>query len=467
MLWVAVEKFSVQAGQLVIGIVLARLLVPEDYGLIGMLSIFLAISQSFVDSGMGSGLIQKKDRTDVDFSTVFVFNFLVSAAFYMGLFFAAPLIANFYNEPRLVLLTKVITLTIIINSLAIVQRTRLIIDINFKTIAKVNAVSVFAGGMFGISFAYMGFGVWALVIQTLTRTSISVVLFWFFSKWRPSLLFSKESFRRLFGFGSKLLIAGIYAQSYKEIYNVAIGKAYSVSDLGFYTRAKGFAEMAAGTITSIMKEVTYPILSSLQDDRIRLISVYSRIIRMTAFIVFPTMAMLALLADPLIRLLLTDKWLPVVPLLQWMCFARIFYPIGVINMNILNAVGRSDLFLKVDLSKLPLLVLALVITIPLGVKAMVIGHVVTSFLAFFINAYLPGRLFGYGGFSQIRDMMPIIFSTILTACTVLVVLHFIEMLMLKLLIGSVTGMVSYLTISYFLKISELNELMSLLLKIRK
>jgi O-antigen/teichoic acid export membrane protein len=430
-----------------------------------MLSIFIAISQSLIDSGMGSGLVQKKNRTDIDFSTVFVFNFFVSITIYFILFLCAPLIADFYDMPQLVILTRVLTLNIIINSFAIVQRTRLTINIDFKTIAKVNVVSVFLGGGTGIAFAYAGFGVWALVIMNLFRTIITVTMLWFLSRWAPTLLFSGKSFRDLFGFGSKLLLAGLYAQIFNNIYNIVIGKAYSASDLGFYTKTKQFAEISAGTVTSIMQQVTYPILASLKDDRSRMVSVFSRLIRMSAFFVFPIMTLLSSLAEPFVRLILTEKWLPMVPLLQWMCFARIFFPLSVINMNILNAIGRSDLFLKLDLSKAPLIILALVITIPLGVKAMVIGHVVTSFLAFFMNAYLPGRLFGYGPLTQFRDVSKIILATIGMALAVFVCSKGIESDVLKLFYGIVTGIASYLLLAFVLRIPELGEVKQTVIKI--
>lgn len=458
MVWSAIDKFAAKAGQFVIGIVLARLLMPEDFGLIGMLSIFIAISQSFIDSGMGSGLIQKKNRTNADFSTVFLFNLTVSVFFYLVLFFTAPFIAGFYEMPQLVLLTRVLSINIIISSLAIVQRSKLTINIDFKTIAKVNVASIFAGGTVAMVLAYIGWGVWALVVQRLVSSLVSTGMFWLLSKWQFTILFSRQSFKELFGYGSKLLLAGLYAQTMHEIYNITIGKAYSASELGYYTRARSFAEMTSGTVTSILHQVTFPVLASLQDDKERMISVYSRLIRMTAFFIFPSMTMLSLLAEPLVRLLLTDKWIPVIVLLQWMSFARIFYPISVINMNILNAVGRSDLFLKVDLSKLPISILALIITIPLGVKAMVIGHVVTSFISFFINAYLPGKLFGYGIRSQIRDMIPVVLISAVTALIVFIVNSFVEMLILKLLIGISTGLIIYIGTSYIFKINELKEI---------
>lgn len=457
MLWNAIEKFSVQAGQLIIGIVLARILMPEDFGLIGMLSIFIAISQTFIDSGMGSGLIQKKEKKDIDFSTVFVFNFAVSATFYLLLFFSAPLIASFYNMPQLVILTRVLAIIIIINSLAIVQRTRLTININFKTIAQVNVVSVFTSGAFGIFFAYLGYGVWSLVIQQLVNALVAVIMFWFLSKWKLSLEFSKQAFKDLFGYGSKLLLSGLYAQTMANIYNIAIGKAFSAAELGFYTRAKSFAELTAGTVTSVLHQVSFPILASLQDDKKKMVHIFSRMIRMSSFFIFPVMTILALLTDPIVRLLLTEKWLPVVPLLQWMCFARIFYPISVINMNILNAIGRSDLFLKVDLSKFPISVVALIVTIPLGVKAMVIGHVITSFISYIINSYLPGKLFGYGALAQLKEMIPVFIATGISALIVFLVNLNINSPILKITLGLNIGLVVFSVSSYLMKINELRE----------
>jgi len=463
--WSAVEKFSVQVGQAVIFIVLARLLMPEDFGLIGMLAIFIAVSQTVIDSGMGRGLIQKQDRTAVDYSTVFVFNFLVSLGLYCMLFVAAPLIADFYGQPQIVSLTRILTINLIVNSLAIIQRSKLIIDLNFKSLARVNFVSVIIGGMVGVSCAYFGLGVWSLVAQNLVRSSVSVVMFWAATSWQPSITFSKKSFDQLFGFGSKLLLAGLYAQTLNNVYNIVIGRAYSVTDLGFYERAKHFAELSAGSVAEILHQATFPIFSSLQHDRERMISAYRQLIRMTAFVIFPTMTLLSMLAEPLVLLLLTEKWITVVVLIQYMCFARIFYPISSLNMNILNATGRSDLFLKVDLSKFPLIVLALLITIPMGVKAIVAGHMVTSFVAFFINAFLPGRLYNYGAVEQLRDMVPFVISTIFMAGVVFCITSMLDSSIMKLLVGGGSGLVAYLLSSWLLNIKELDEVKSIIAKV--
>ena len=457
-IWSAVDKFAVQIGQFAVSIVLARILLPEDFGLLGMLAIFIALSQTFIESGMGLGLIQRQDRTDVDFSTVFVFNLAISSLFYLLLFFSAPFIASYFNQPQLIDLARVLGLSLFISSLAIVQRTKLTIAINFKAIAKTNVIGVIIGGIAGIAAAMYGFGVWSLVIQTLLGSFASTVSLWFFSHWTPSIAFSRNSFRNLFGFGSKLLLSGLYAQLLTNVYNICIGKYYPISSLGYYTRAKGFADISAGTITSILQQATFPILAAVQNDKEKLVSVYSRMIRMSSFFIIPMMTLIALLAKPIVILLLTEKWVAVIPLLQWMVFARIFLPMSAINMSLLNAIGRSDLFLKLDLSKFPLTVIAMIITIPMGVKAMIIGHVVTSGVAFFFNAYLPGKFYGYGALAQLKDMLPIFLSTFLMAIFVYFIILLIDDLLLQLLFGTFSGFFGYIISCYFFKVNELKVL---------
>lgn len=466
-IWSAVDKFAVQFGQFIVSILLARLLLPDDFGLIGMLTIFIALSQTFIESGLGLGLIQRQENNDIDFSTVFVFNFGVSIFFYLLLFLAAPFISTFFIQPQLTNLIRVLGINLLIIAVAIVQRTKLTIAIDFKSIAKSNVIGMLVGGVFGVIAAISGYGVWALVIQTLFGSLATSVCFWLFSNWSPSITFSKTSFKSLFGYGSKLLIAGLYAQILNNVYNICLGKFYPTASLGYYTRAKSFADLSAGTVVSVIQQVTFPILSSAQDDREKLVSIYSRLIRMSAFFIIPLMTLIALLAKPIVIILLTEKWVSLIPLLQWMVFARIFFPMSALNMNLLNAIGRSDLFLKVDLSKLPLTILAMVITIPLGVKAMIIGHVVTSALAFLINAYLPGKLYGYGPIQQLKDMLPFFAAAIGMAITVFIMTNFIiDNLVLQLFLGTLLGLGSYLFICWLLKLRELEEVWELVLKLK-
>lgn len=461
-LWSAIDKFAYHGVSFIISIFLARLLMPSDYGLIGMLSIFIAFSNVFIVSGLGLGLIQKTDRNDVDFSTVFLFNLAVSILLYFILYTSAPIIARFYEIPQLVILTRVLSLNIIIGSFAIVQHTRLIINIDFKSLAKVNLTTILIGGTVSTYFAFKGYGVWTLVIKQLVESGVSIIMFWSLSKWRPTFVFSKKSFKKLFGFSSKILFSNLYGTALIEVNNIVIGKVYSSSDLGYYNRAKGLAELTAGTVSSILNQVTYPILASLQNDKEKLIKVYRQLIMMSAFIILPSITLLSLLVDPFIRFFLTDKWIPAIVLAQWYAFARIFYPIGVINLNILNAVGRSDLFLKVDLSKLPFVLIALIITIPIGVKAIIIGQVIVSFISFFINAYLPGRMFNYGGFDQLKDMLPLMLATLIMAVFVYFSMYFINSLILKMIVGLITGGTVYWIVVNLLKVKEVKEVKSLI-----
>lgn len=465
MAWSAFGTFAVQGISFVIGIILARLLMPSDYGLIGMLAVFFAISQLFVESGFSNALIQKIDRTEADYSTIFYFNLLVSLVFYLILFITAPLIAQFYSTPELTLLTRVLSLNILISSLAIVQQARLSIKLDFKTPALIALFSIFISGSLGVFMAYRGFGVWSLVIQGITASVVRTSLLFYFNKWKPQLIFSIASLKQLFGFSSKLLAAGLVATLVNNLYSILIGKIFSSRDLGFYTRAKQFPELLSNTISSILQGVTYPILASLQNDSERMVSVYGRLMRITVFFVMPLLTLFALLAEPFIRLFLTEKWMPVVPLIQWLCFARMITPVSSLNMNILNAIGRSDLFFKVDISKLPITIVALLVTIPLGLKAVVIGHFVTSFISFFINAYYPGKMFNFGALRQIKEMKTVFFATLMMSICVLSFTHFISGDIPQLFFGTALGIAVYLFSAYLMKIEELNEVKKMALQL--
>lgn len=461
-IWNIVDKFFSQIVQFIIGIILARLLMPSDYGIIGMLTLFIAISSSFIDSGMNAGLIQKKEKTDLDFSTVFVFNLVVSVIFYFVLFFLAPYIASFFKTPQLTGIARILTLNIIINALAIVQRSRLSIDINFKAFAKINSLSIFLGGITGIASALYGLGVWALVIQNLVGATFSTLLLWYFSKWKPSIAFSKQSFKELFGFGSRLLIAAIYAQTFNHLYNILIGKYFSSSELGHYTRAKGYADLASETFSSIINQVSFPVLSSFQAEKERMTNIFNKLIRMSAFIIIPAMIILFLIAKPFIIILLGNKWIQAIPLLQYLCLARIFYPLSVLNLNMLNSYGKTNIALKTDLSKFPFIALTLFITIPLGVKAVVIGHIITSIIGYVINTYPNGKIFNYGLFKQIYDLRKIILASIVMFLIVFLLNFLYDKLIIVLFVNSIVGITVYLIMCKLLKIEEISEIKLLL-----
>lgn len=448
----------------IIGIILARLLSPSDYGLVGMLAIFIAISNVFIEGGFAKALIQRSNCSDLDYSTAFVSNVVMSVIIYLILFIFAPLIAAFYNEPILIDLTRVLSLNFILGSFNIVQRAKLMAAVDFKSLATINVISTIAGGVIGVSMAYFRFGVWSLVGQSIGSTLTSVALFPFFSKWSPSLRFSRESFKQLFGFGSKLMITGVYAVVFNNISTLCIGKYYRSQQLGYFTRANQFSDMLAVTMNDVLGTVTFPVLSSLQDERDRLVAVYRKTLFFTAFVTFPVMILCALLARPIILILLTEKWLPCVVLAQWLFLARMFTPLSALNMNILNAVGRSDLFLKIDLLKAPLTIVYLLITVPLGVKAIVIGDFICAFICFFINAYLPGKMFGYGAFRQLKDWRYIILSLVFMAVPVMLLVHYVENLWIQLIGGGLLGATIFIGCCFLFKVIDDDMLVMLKLK---
>lgn len=455
--WSAIDKIAVQGITFVFGIMLARILLPSDYGLIGMLSVFIAVSQLFVNSGFTNALIQKKDRTETDFATIFYFNLATAVFFYLVLFFSAPFIASFYNIPELSLITRVVSLSIIINSLSLVPQTRLVINMNFKVLAIRSLFSVLISGSIGLYLAYTGYGVWALVVQNLSSVVVRTLLLLVFEKWVPLWVFSKESFKKLFSYSVKLLTAGLVGTIYNNLYSIILGKIFSAKEVGFYTKGKQYPELISNTLASVLQGVTFPVLSSLQDNRDKLVSVYGRVLGMTTFVVFPVLTLFALLAEPFVRFFLTEKWMPVVPLIQWMCFAKVITPISSVNMNILNAIGRSDLFLKVDMSKLPLTIGVLIATVPFGLMAVVIGHFCVSFICFFINTYYPGKLFGFGAIRQIKEMRFVLLSTSLMAIFVFAVTYLNIGDLLKLVLGIPLGLTVYLTSSWLFKTPEFKE----------
>ncbi|MDE5882802.1 MAG: lipopolysaccharide biosynthesis protein [Muribaculaceae bacterium] len=456
--WSSIDKVCVKAVAFIVSIVIARILSPADYGIIGMILVFITIANIFINSGISQALVQRKNRTATDMATAFYFNVSVALICYIILFFTAPYIAEFYEVIILTPVLRILGLNIIVSSFATVQRANLLVLLDFRSLAIVNIVGVLVSSVIGIWMAYAGYGVWALVGQQMSSIVASTVMFWISGKWHPTARFSMHSFKILWSFGSKLLATGLVATTLREVYTVAIGKVYRSSELGFYTRAVQTSDMVAMTTNDVINAVTFPILSSLQDDRSKLIEVYRRMLGMTAFCIFPIMIGLAVVASPFISLLLTDKWLPTVPLLQWLCVARMFTPISSLNMNILNAIGRSDLFMKVDFAKIPLIVLAMVITIPMGVEAIVIGNVVTTIISYFINAYLPGKIFNFGVKAQFKIFWKITLATIGMALCVWGSMLMCTSELLKLLIGILTGLTAYLIFTTILRVSELAEI---------
>lgn len=404
--WSFLEKYSTQGVSTLVTIVMARILTPSEYGLIGMLAIFMALSQVFIDGGFASALIQRKDRTEKDFSTVFWTNMGVSVTLYTLLFIFAPAIASYYNQDLLVPITRVYCLNLIFSALTAVNRVKLTIALNFKTQLKISLFPVCISGIAGIYCAYHGFGVWAIVIQSNITAILSAVLSFALVRWMPSFIFSKESFRNLFRFGSKLLASQIIHSVYVNLYNVIIGKKYSSADLGLYTRAGQFGQLIGTNLTAVMTRVSFPVLSRIQDDDKQLMGAYRKFIAMVAFIVFPLSLGLCGIARPLIVALLTDKWIGSVIYLQILSFIYPLDGITLVNLNLLYVKGKSNLVLRLEIIKKSIAVAILFVTFRYGITAICIGQVIYGVIALMFNTSNTKKLLNYGFLHQIRDVLP-------------------------------------------------------------
>lgn len=404
--WSAIDNVAGYAVTFVVGIILARLLSPEDYGLLGLIGIFTAICGCFINAGFGSALIRKKDATDDDYNTVFIFNLVMSIVLYGVMFLCAPLIADFFERQELIALTRVSSLGMIIGSLAMVQRTRLTKRIDFKTQTKITITAAIIRSVVGITTAFIGWGVWALVAQELTATSISTLLLWYFNRWVPKMRFSTASFKELFGFGSKLFASRIIDTIWKELYQVVIGKFYAPATLGQYTRATMFSGLLSSNLTSVIQRVSYPVLSEIQDDNARLKDGYQRIIRTTMLITFCSMLLLAAIAKPMIIVLIGEKWIQAASFLQIVCFGSMLYPLHAINLNMLNVQGRSDLFLKLEVIKKIVAIGPLLLGVFISIYWMLIGSVFTGIICYYLNAYYSGPFLNYSIREQIKDILP-------------------------------------------------------------
>lgn len=404
--WSFVDNIANSGITFLVGLVLARILSPAEYGVMAMVTIFIAISNSIVDSGFSNALIRKIKIERVDYNTVFYFNLVVSLFLYLILFLCAPTISTFFKEPILVDVMRVIGWILVINALAIIPRTILVRNVDFKTQTKVSLISSILSGAIGIGMALIGFGVWSLVGQQLSRQFLNTIFLWFFCRWRPVWEFSVQSFKELFGFGSKLLVSGLIDTAYKNIYYLVIGRCYNSADLGQYTRAEQFNTIFSSNLTAVVQRVSYPVLSSIQNEEYRLREAYRRIIKVTMLVTFACMLGLAAVAKPLLVMLIGEKWLPAVSFLQIICFSGMLYPLHAINLNILQVKGRSDLFLKLEIIKKIIATIPIVIGIFWGIELMLWGSVCTSFIAFFLNSYYSAPLIGYPTLRQIKDVTP-------------------------------------------------------------
>jgi len=404
--WTALDSASGYLVTFVVGIILARILSPDDYGLIGLTGVLTAVCGCFVNAGFDKALIRKKEATDDDYSTVFVANICVSTILYVFIFACAPFIADFFDRQELTSLTRVTSIGMILSALSIVPRVRLTKRLDFKSQTKITiAVSVIRG-VIGISTALLGLGVWALVIQSLVGTGLTSAFLLWIDKWLPSFRFSLRSFKELFGFGSKILASSLLDTMWAQCYQVVIGKCYAPATLGQYARASSFSDIFSSNLTSIVQRVSYPVLSEIQDDRQRLREGYRRIIKTTMLFSFCSMLMLAAIARPMILVLIGEKWLQAADFLQIICLSAMLYPLHAINLNMLQVQGRSDLFLKLEIVKKIIAIVPILIGVFFSIYWMLIGGVIVGLISYYVNAYYSGKFLDYNIWQQIRDVLP-------------------------------------------------------------
>lgn len=405
-LWRFFERSGAQIVSFIIAIVLARLLKPEDYGTIALITVFTTILQVFVDSGLGTALIQKKEADDIDFSSVFYFNFGVCLILYLGMFICAPYIAAFYNDMELTSVIRVLSLTIVISGVKGIQQSYVSRNLLFRKFFFATIGGTIFSAFIGISMAYAGFGVWALVMQQLSNTTIDTVILWLTVKWRPQKVFSWSRLKELLSFGWKLLASALLDTGYNNLRNLIIGKLYSSSDLAFYNQADKLPSVIVTNINTSIDSVLLPTMAEVQDDKIRIKSMVRRAIKTSTYIMAPLMMGLAFCAKPIVLLVLTEKWLPCVPYLQIFCVIYMFYPIHTANLNAIKAMGRSDLFLKLEIAKKTVGITLLLLTMNLGVMVMAYSLLISTLFSMIINSWPNKELLDYSFKEQVFDILP-------------------------------------------------------------
>lgn len=456
--WDFVNKFSTQGLSFLFGVVLARLLSPSDYGIIALPLVFFAISQCFIDCGFGAALVRKPEVTEEDLNTAFYFNIAVGVLFYFILFFSSPYIAEFYNVPILSKILKVTALSTIFTPLQSVHFSLLFRSLNYKIPAIIAFVNSIVSGIFGVYLAYSGYGVWSLVFQGVIGQVVNLIMIWSLSRWRPSLIWSSESFNYLFGFGGKMLVSGVIDAIHDNIYPIVIGKFYSARDLGLYNRSQGYAQLPFRQINGIMDSISFPVLSKLQEDDKLLSMAFIRFLRIVIFILCPIMLCLSALAYPLVVLMITDKWVECVPLLQILCFAVILWPVQTLNFTILKVKGRTDLLLRLNVGIKILGFMVMCFTVPQGIIAIGYGSVVHVILAFLWITYYTGKVSSASMYVQIKAILPIIVLGVCMYGLIHIVSLFINNMILQLFVGLMVGCVFYLSIAYLFKFSELKDI---------
>lgn len=456
--WSGIDNMAQIGVSFIVGVILARLLTPDDYGLLGIILIFSNISTSLINAGFTTALIRKVDPTNDDYNTSFISNVALSLIFYIVIFIIAPLISQFFHREELIALTRVTSLGIVIGSLSMVQQTRLTKRIDFKAQTKITIVSSVTSGVVGISMAFLGFGVWSLVAQLISSQTLKTVLLWLFDKWIPRIRFSSKSFHELFGFGWKMMLSALLDSLWKELYQVVVGRFYNPATLGQYTRANQFSQLFSSNLTSVIQRVTYPVLSNIQDDKEQMVLVYRRFIKVTMFVTAISMFWLAALSEPLLYCLIGPQWSEAAIYLPLICIAGSTYPLHSLNLNMLQVLGRSDLFLGLEIVKKIVALAPLAVGAFVGIIPMLLLNLVTTVIAFFLNSHYSGKFLGYSSWMQIKDIIPSYGVAVAISVPVFMLSYLPVSNWIILPIQLIAGLMIFIIITSLTKIDEYEEL---------
>ena len=465
-IWTFIDFFLIKGLSFFAMIFLARWIGPTDFGLIGMIAVFIAIGKTLTDSGMSNSLIRTKSAEESDYSTVFFVNLSMSILAYFGIYFLSPLIADFFGYNILTKLIRIYCLVFFITAFSAVHLTILNKEMKFNQITKINFLPTIIGAALGLYLGYNGFGVWSIIWMSIVTEIIRCILLVMFSKWQPKFIFSRSKFKFHFNFGYKLMLSGLLDTVFKNIYNVLIGKYYAAQTLGFYERSKQFCEYPASTLTGVLGKVTYPMLSKVQDDVVRLENIYRKLIRISFFIIAPLMLGLAAIGKPLFLLFLGEDWLPAVIFFQIICLAKILYPVHAFNLNILKVYGRSDLFLRLEIIKKTIVTITVIIAFQFGVLGLVWSSVFTSFASLGVNMYYSSKLINYPIKEQLKDLSPILFQSLATGFLMYYIVNLTlldNQLFFQLIVASLIGLIFYLSLGYMNKKSPLHQTILLLI----
>ena len=465
--WSAVDTFLGHGVTFLVGIVLARLLSPAEYGLIGIVLIFTTILNGVVDSGFSTALIRKKDANDEDYNTMFITNMAMSVLMYSLLWFGAPAIAHFFERPELVSLTRATGLILILQALSLTQVTILTKRIDFKTKTKASLIAAIASGIVGIEMAFTGFGVWALVGQKLSNMLLYSVCLWVLNRWWPNFSFSRESFRYMWGFGWKMMVSGLLDHTWNQLYQVVVGKCYSPATLGQYTRSREYANIFSSNFQAIIGRVTYPVLAEVQDNQERMVSAYRRIIKVTMFVTAVCMFSLGAVAEPFIYCLIGPKWHQAATFLPLICISMSMYPLHAINLSMLKVQGRSDIFLYLEIIKKIISIGPLCLGIFVDIYWMLVGSIITGIIAYFLNSYYTGKKLGYSSWMQIKDVAPSYGLAFVIALSVYFFKYLPASNWIILPIQILIGAVMFFFICNRVKLQEYQELREMALSLKR